>query len=465
MKKTIWDKRIPNLLGILLIVIGIGITSFFVNRGVQLVSRASPTETPLEIRISNVLDTSVTVSYTTIEPVPGIITYGKDKDFGQTAHDDKQQLGDTKAYKNHHITIRNLSPATKYYFAIISGKSTFLKNTVPFEVTTGPTLASAPTQQPPISGKVLLLNSIAPQEAIVYLTIPGAQTISRTVKGDGTYIIPLNSIRNLNLSSYIEVSPNTTIQMLFVDETLKSTVAILPKLANPVPIVTLSKNYDFTIGNTSLTTDSAEAVADPKITGFPSFVATEVARGAVADPKILTPTKNQGFSDQQPVFKGTATPNETVTITIHSTENIQAQIKTDTQGLWTFRPTSPLSPGQHTISIISRGKSGVLKTITQSFTVHAAGTQVTQTATPSATLTPTLSPTATPTPLPTSTPTPTIVLIPTATPTPFQIATSKGGQKIEPPGSSSLIPVGIVALGTTLVGVLLFILTRGGVPL
>lgn len=458
MRRTIWEKRIPTLLGMLFIAIGIWVTSFLVNRSNLLVSQARPSETPLQVRISNISDNSFTVSYTTQESVAGIISYGKDKEFGQTAYDDKQQLGEITPYKTHHITAHSLNPSTKYYFAIISGKSTFLSNNAPFEATTGPSLTSPPTQKHPISGKVILSNGQTPQEAIVYITASNTQTISKIIKSDGTYIIPLNSIRATNLSSYAVLSDDIPIQMSLIEGELQSTVTFSPKQASPVPVITLSKNYDFTA---SSSVASESALTPAKITGFPSFSTTEVSG---KDPQILTPKKDEGFSDQQPLFRGTTTPDETVTITINSEDIIQTQVKADNKGVWTYRPSSVLSPGQHTISIVSRGKSGILKTITQSFTVYAQGSQVTQTATPSATptivITPPISATPTPT-LAAPTPIPTVVLIPSPPP-----AASKGGvQELPPPGSSSIVPVGIMALGTTLVGIVLFLLTRGNVPL
>lgn len=459
MRRTIWEKRIPTLLGVLLIAISVGVTSFLANRALPLVSRASYLETPQHVRISNISDTSFTVSYTTQESVPGIVSYGKDINLGQTTYDDKQQLGEIKSYKTHYITIRNLSPSTKYYFSIISGKNTFLNDTVPFEVSTAPTIASSPSQEQPISGKVILPNGETPTEGVTYVTIPGTQTISTMVKSDGSYIIPLNSIRSENLSSAAKVSKDSVLHMLFVEGELESTVTVSKKLANPVGIVTLSHTYDFT---TSVPDTLENTSASAKTTGgFPSFSAKETAG---IDPKIITPKKDEGFSDQQPLFRGTATPGQTVTITIHSTENIQTQVKADNSGTWIYRPSTALSPGIHTISIISKGSSGILKTITASFTVYAQGSQVTQAATPSATptlVTPTIPATPTPT-LVTSTPTPTVIVIPS--PTPLPPVTSKGGQELPSPGNS-LVPVGLMALGTTFVGVVLFLLTRGGSPL
>lgn len=92
-------------------------------------------------------------------------------------------------------------------------------------------------------------------------------------------------------------------------------------------------------------------------------------------PTLLNPTSNEQISDQTPSFEGTAKPNETVSITIHSTQAITAQVKADSTGIWSYVPTTNLAPGNHTITISSKDSSGVLKTITQTFSVLAAQAQ------------------------------------------------------------------------------------------
>ena len=65
MRENIWSKRIPTLLGILLIIIGVGITSYLVKTGVILTSKAGPSEIAQNIRISYVTEGSFTISFTT----------------------------------------------------------------------------------------------------------------------------------------------------------------------------------------------------------------------------------------------------------------------------------------------------------------------------------------------------------------------------------------------------------------
>lgn len=462
MRKTIWDKRIPTLLGILLIAIGVGVTSFLVNKGIILTGQASPTTNPQNVRITNITDNSFTVSYNTDAQVMGSLIYGKDQNLGQTALDDRdQQTGTLINHKIHSITVRNLSSVTKYFFSITSGQDKFLNNGAPFETVTGGNVVNPPSEQKPIVGKVVMPDGNTPTEGIIYITTDKSQVISSLLRNDGTYLIPLNSVRGQDLASYLDFSTVNTLKMLIFGDSLSSNVSLSINQINPVPTITLSQNYDFATGMESVASSSAqqttaESFPSPKPNGNVSSKA----------PQILTPQANQNFSDQQPIFKGTARPNETVKIIIHSDAQIQTQVTTDSSGNWSFRPTSALSPGEHTIYITALDASGILKTITQTFTVYASGSQVnpaanppTATPSPLATATPSPSPSATPTltpvptPIPTLAPTPTASATPTLTPvlTPIPTVTPTPIASIAPPlapGGNSPGPDGkIVMLG------------------
>lgn len=477
MKKTVWDKRIPTLLGILLIVIGIGITSFLVNKGIILTGHASPTTNPQNVRVTNVTDNSFTVSYTTDAQVIGSINYGKDQNLGQTALDDRdQQTGSLANYKIHSITVRSLSSVTKYFFSITSGQDKFLNNGAPFEAVTGANVANPPSEQKPIVGKVTMPDGIAPSEGIIYITSDSSQAISSLLRSDGTYLIPLNSVRGQDLTSYLDFSTVNILKMLAFGDGLSSNISLSINQINPVPTITLSQNYDFATGTGPVASSSAQQSAAES---FPSPKPNQNVSSKT--PQIISPQANQNLSDQQPVFKGTAQPYETVKIIIHSDAQIQTQVTTDSSGNWSFRPTSALSPGEHTISITAPDASGILKTITQTFTVYASGSQVnpaanpptaTPSPTPSPSATPTITPTPTPipTPIPTLSPTPTASATPTITPIPTPIPTvlptptptiapplAPGGNSPGPDGK--IVTLGLLGGMLTIIGaVLLFAL-------
>lgn len=428
MKKSIWDKRIPTLLGIFLIVIGIGVTSFLVEQGIIVVGHANPSNNPQNVRITNITDSSFTVSYNTDAQVIGSLNYGNSVALGQTGLDDRdQQTGNLTNHQVHSITVRNLSPSTKYYFSITSGQDKFLNNGANFEVVTGSPISSPPSDEKPILGKVVLPDGNPPGEAIVYITTDNAQVISSLIKSDGSYLIPLNSVRTSDFSSYLNFSSVTNLKMLVFGDGLTSNVNLSINQINPVPTVTLSKDYDFSSGSQPLPTSSATPSSQfqPQTETFPS----PKPGISSSSPKIITPKADQSFSDSQPLFEGTGQPNQTVKIEIHSDQTITAQVTTDGNGYWSYRPNAALTPGVHTISITTVDANGIFRTITQSFTVYASGSQVNPvanppTATPVASTTPTPTPTPalTPTPVPSASVLPSPSDIPTPTPTPVVTA-------------------------------------------
>ena len=462
MKKQFWNKRIPTLVGILLITIGVGVTTFLVNQGVLLRSNASVTEQPQNVRITNVTDNSFSVSYETDIQVIGSINYGKDSKLGQQALDDRdQQTGSLNSHKIHNITARNLDPQTKYFFSITSGQNNYTNGEQLFEITTGTSLSGSPPQQNPMGGKITVIDGTAPKEAIIYITADNSQVISTLAKDDGTYILPLNSLRTSDLASYYTFPSNATIKMLILGDSLTSNVSLSINQINPIPTVILSKDYDFR-------QDQSSSQAIPQtLSSFPSFSSTSSAS------QILVLKKDQEFTDQKPVFRGTAAPSENVVITIHSDQSIQTTVKTDSQGNWSYRPTNNLAPGNHTITVQTKNSSGILQTITQSFIVYATGEQVlpavisgTPTPTPTPTTTPVSAQKISPTLTLTLTPTPTLIITSVITTTPTLMQTqTKGGitvvpttTPLPPTGNPSIITAGIIGAAITTVGSLLLFL-------
>jgi len=468
MRKKFWNRRIPTLLGILLITIGIGVTTFLVNQNILLRSNASTTEQPQNVRITNITDNSFSVSYETETQVIGSLNYGKDNKLGQQALDDRdQQAGSLVSHLMHNITVRNLTPQTKYYFSITSGQNNYTNGEQLFGVATGSKLSDSPPKQNPISGKITLIDGTAPKEAIVYITADNSQVISTLAKADGTYILPLNSLRISDLSSYYTFPDNANVKMLVLGDLLTSNVSFSVDQISPIPTIILSKDYDFR------ESQSSSNNVPKTLASFPSFSSTDSAS------QILVLKKDQKFTDQKPEFKGTAAPRADVKITIHSDQAIQTTVKTDSSGNWDYRPTSNLTPGNHTITIQAKDSAGILQTITQSFVVYAAGQQVLP-AVISGTPTPTIAAKQTVTPTPTLktdstgkvlptlilTPTPTLIIESTIIPTLEQTQT-KGGTEITnaptkkplpPTGNPSIITAGIIGAAIAGVGSLLLIL-------
>ncbi len=482
MRQTIWNKRIPTLFGLILLVSGVFATSYLTQKSGILFGFAAPSNNPENIRITNVSDTAFTVSYTTQDTVLGTLSYGTDQKLGKLGLDDRdQQTGVPIEYRVHYITVKDLKPKTTYFFSILSGTGTFLNQNSPFSITTAGSIGKPPSAQNPMIGNIVSAGGTTITEAIVHVTTNTSQPLSVLVKSNGSYLIPLNILREKELSSYDTITDSTKFNLFIISPDSTAQAVVFAKQTNPVPSIILSKSYDFTLDDTAIILDIASTSGS--IDNFPSFSATEKLE---AKPQIQIPEKQETFDDQQPQFSGTALPGERVQVLIESENPVSATINADRNGRWIFRPNQPLAPGKHTITIKTRNRAGLIETIKQEFVVHAEGSQftepsvapVTPTATPtptripSGTISPTkpISPTPTksvvtptgtisPTPLattPTETVTPTLIAaVPTQTPAPTLPAT----------GSSSFAVSGIIGAASVVIGVFLLLLTRGGTSL
>ncbi|OGH41828.1 MAG: hypothetical protein A3H79_02805 [Candidatus Levybacteria bacterium RIFCSPLOWO2_02_FULL_36_8b] len=436
MKNHLFNKRIPTVFGIGFVILGVVLTTIVANNQTGLKSKASNSEEPQNIKVSNLSDKSFTITYQTDAAVTGSVNYGRDKNLGNTELEDlDREKGDFSPKNIHSITIKKLSPKTKYNLVIVSGQNTFLNNGSPFEITTAPNIPFPSASQYSIKGNVFLPDGNPPSEALVYLSTQNSQLLSSSTAKNGEFDFPLKSLRSENLSSYINLNENTILKLVVIsNDSLKSTALVSLNKKDSIPTITLPNDYDFTNDLVPIASKSAES----KSLGFPTIVPKQTNLKL----QILTPKKNQSFTDRKPQFRGTSLPNEKVEITIHSDENITTSVTADSNGNWTYEPPANLSAGEHTIIINTRDASGILTTLTQSFTVFASE------AIPTSVPTPTLSPTPT--------------LTSTSTPAPF-ISTastieSKGG--LSPTGDFPFTQLTIGGIATTIIGVTLLLLTR-----
>lgn len=444
MRSNFWEKRIPTLVGLFVIVVAIGITSYLVGQNTFFQGNASPSSTPQSIRITNISDTSATISYTTAGFVLGTLNFGKDTTLGQTVTDDKDK-DKIKEHKIHSFSINNLSPSTKYYFSITSGQDSYLNNGAPYELATGPSLKSSGNIGF-IVGKVVSPDGTNPNEGEVFATSDGAAPLSANIKEDGTYTISLEDLRKDNLSSFLTLKGSAIIKLLVVSDTGSSSVQIQAKGINNVPVIVLSQDYDF----------SQSISPSPSATPSASENFPKISLGKSGNsPTILTPSDNQSFSSQKPTFTGTGIPNDQVKILIQSDQIIQTDVTVDSNGNWSFQPTTVLTPGQHTITITAKDALGILRTISRTFTVTAAEAALAPN--------PLTSPSPTPSPSPAATssavPSPSPSILPT--PTPIAMATPAPTSPVQLPATGSNdVSVGVLGISTAIAGSIFLLISK-----
>lgn len=251
MRHSFWNRKIPSLFGLIVIIFGITITTLLV-RGKDLFQiNAIPGNEPKNVVVTNISDSSFTVTYLTDASAIGTINFGKDPDkLDQTALDDRDQLSQTvNNYQAHSITVNSIEPNTIYYFTITSASDIIKDKNFPFKIKTGPLINTPPGFQNPMSGKVINPDNSSPSDGLVYVTIDGAQKLSTILKKDGSYILPLNAVRSQELDKFYQISNDSLIKITINTSNFSSAITTFKDQLNPVPFVTLSNNYDFENAN------------------------------------------------------------------------------------------------------------------------------------------------------------------------------------------------------------------------
>jgi hypothetical protein len=454
-RSSFLDKKLPAFTGFFVLLIALGTTVFLSGNAVLFVTKATVGTDPKNIQLSNLAATSFTISYTTDAPATGSITYGTDTTLSEIALDDRdQQASGAAEHQIHFITVKNLTPGTKYYYAILSGSQKEENNGTPFTISTSAVSQTQSASQT-LAGSVSLSDGSIPAESIVYVTANNAEQLATLVSADGSYQLPLSDLQSNQASQAGSLPPDTVLQLQAVTATQQSSAKVLLSQADLVPKIIIPQNYDFTLG-TSQNPQLQQSVGSGS--AFPVLSTP----APVSSPEITTPTDDQAFKDQQPLFTGRALNNTEVDITIHSTQEISTKVISDGSGIWQFRPPVTLAPGGHTITISSLDVSGIVQTVTRSFTVYASGSKFvepsvspispTVNTNPTAIPTPTTAPTSTPTMTPTEPATPTI--IPTAPVT--QKTTAPTSVPVPKTGSSAAITglfagVSILSIGALLI--------------
>lgn len=391
------QSKLPTLLGLLLLVLGITGGVVLVQSRHLLNLSASPEETPEQVKITDVTDKSFVISWVTDKPTSGFISYGTSESLGIAV----QQKG-SQASNVHYSIVENLKPNTLYYFKIGSGKTTYTNNGKLYQQKTAPTLSSPP-QTDVIFGTIKTQMGTPAQNVVVYATLPGATMLSALTNEEGKWNIPLSTARNASFTSYIPYNPQTQILDILViaGVTDLATAKTTTGVSHPVPVITLGKAYDFT----KLTPLPQGSLPEAEIL-LPDASSEEQQSGSSSDGRdlenvkivtLVTPRDKEATSSSQPKFSGTGTAGLTFSIKIAGPTNQSGQITVPKNSSWFWIPTSKLSTGQYNTTVTWTDEKGQTKTLTRQLAVTASVANTTdQTVTsaggPATTVTPASSP-------------------------------------------------------------------------
>ena len=368
---------IPTILGIFVAIGGIVTGVLLIKNPTYLGIAASGEELPTDVRMTNITDNSLTVSWTTAKATSGFVKYND-----LVVSDDRdQERGNVGSYFTHIISLRGLKPSTNYKIKIGSGKST----NEGLEVVTGPTLRNPPPADV-IYGQVNTLGGDPADGALVYTQLPGVVPQVALVKTSGSWVIPLSLARTTDLTSFAPYDPQTSQINLFVQAGPLGTSTKLLSLADarPVAPIILGQSNNPQISN----------VQSPIIE---TETKSKFSEGAL-DASATTKESKIKLNSVKPVISGEAPAGSQINIEINSENQIKATVKADSSGKFNYKIPEGLEPGEHTITV-STLVDGVMQKVTKSFIVEAAADT---TSVPSFTATPSakLKPSPTPTPVP-----------------------------------------------------------------
>ena len=405
-KPGLLQKQFPTILGLGVLVVALvaGIFMFGGGTGV-FAPRATPQTTPKKIVVTNVGDKSFTVTFFTDEATAGFVKYGTEPNkLTSQASDDRDQLsGAVGKYTLHHITVRGVNPGKEYYYVLGTGSNAeYDNNGQPFKLKMADLVTSPPPASKTLFGSVIGAGGTPADGAVVYVTIEGVGKLSSLVKSSGSWAISLATARTADGKSYAELADTSKvdIQVQGVQLGMMGNITTTVGAAQPVADIALSANGQPSsavsasgsaqaiadsgkIANTSIATKSSTLPGEPAIlssdsgalkkpglenllsatqssapnlatqsTAVSTASAVLVLPAATATKSATTEATTQVLTTQ-PVIQGTAPPNTTVTISIHSDNNIQQTVTTNAAGSWQVdlaKLKETLDPGEHTIT-------------------------------------------------------------------------------------------------------------------
>src|SRR4030043_872893 len=361
-------KRIPTIIGLIVLVIGLGTGIILINGRQIFGLNAKEEASPKNVRVSNINESSFSVSWTTAVDTKGFIKWGgKERTLNQTALD---KLDPNTKTKNHYITINNLDISKDYYFSINSDGFDYSNNNLPWQIQTGSKLSS-PNRSNIIYGSVLTSSGQPEKKAIIYVSAGGGSLLSTISEEDGSWVIPLSSIRTKEIKTKTPIDEfDNNIEIILQSGSEIAAATIYPVAAKPVPPITLGLTYDFKkltgedLGNTP------EANIEISENGALEITPTVTPEEFVT---IDNPKEGESVLPFSLEFSGVGPPGESVTLTVESENSITGAVQTDAGGNWNWKPQQILEPGTHSITLTWEGENGIQKSIKREFTVEAQG--------------------------------------------------------------------------------------------
>jgi hypothetical protein len=396
--------KIPTILGLILLICVVGGMAFFVERIFRTETKASGSREPKQIKVTNISDTTFTVSWLTEITTTGTLLVSAKNKSNKIYFDERDHSGKLGEFNTHSVTVRDVIPDSDYSVTpLVNGKPHILADK-PILIRTPSSLPLNTGGLEPAYGVIQNEDGTPSNDALLYLTIEGGQELSTISKSSGSWIIPLNQTRTADLTSFLPVIERMNENIQIFTGKSQSNVSTDSLNDSPVPEVQIGKDFDFKRLQAKKTTNSVIALrpitpaAETKQeqATFPSKTAvlgdTIQKKHSVT---LLNPKDKSSLSSTVPLIQGTGVPGKFIGISVGLMNPQHGSIQVAADGTWNYTPKIILSPGKQSVTITGIDSNGKTVAITHMFNIFKSGTQVLGDATPSATLAPseTLAPT------------------------------------------------------------------------
>jgi hypothetical protein len=322
------EKRIPTILGLILLVGTIYLATEIIGKPQKSSVKASQSCEPINPQVTNKTDKSATISFIT-----------NDDCFSSLNVENYSYENQRPKGKIHYFEIDKLEANKNYQFDITSDGKKYSSSNYIFET------AQKPTRDIPTSnlawGKVFTPDNNPATQAIVYLNIPGASPLSALVTSSGHWNISLAVSFNEGLTDWFTTPNNIEEDIIVIAPNYPGTQIVSNSSRNnPVPDIILGQN----------SFSSSEAVIEPELPAE-SLIDTDIDLVSAKNLDILNPKTNETVKSLKPDFFGTASPNSKLKIKVESPTPYNDEIEADSVGEWNWSPPKNLTPGEHTITV------------------------------------------------------------------------------------------------------------------
>ena len=234
-------NKIPTLIGVIILVASLATGVFFIENIAIFRLGAVSQSIPQMVLISNISDTSFSVSWITAKETVGYVKYGENPSYLNKTESENAP----SATFTHLITVTGVKTNTLYFFRIYSENVGFDDNGSLWQVKTATSLPQN-YKSVVLSGSVYASTSIPESDALVFIDIDGAELLSAKTASDGSWLISTAMLHTKNLKSFFAVDEKNTLIKITVNSPKGSSFAyVYPISAKPVPTMTIGNRYDY----------------------------------------------------------------------------------------------------------------------------------------------------------------------------------------------------------------------------